>query len=133
MKDTENVFNVFKKFYFKGDIRCIIGLIWVAMLRSGSLWIFWMESHFSVHILVAYLENFSKHYNITIFFIKYISSYKTWKLQYRRITQDVPYRGCPNGFTSLLCSEKNWRLIQPVKTRSVDSVSEEKIGGWSSQ
>jgi len=35
--------------------------------------------HFSMHILVAYLESFSKHYNKT-FFIKYFLSYKGLKL-----------------------------------------------------
>jgi len=36
---------------------------------------------FIFHILVAYLESFSKYYN-KIFFIMYFSSYKACKLQH---------------------------------------------------
>jgi len=51
--------------------------------------------------------------------MKYFSIYKARKLQYRHITQDVPCGGCLNGFTPLLCSEKDWRLIQSMKVKSV--------------
>jgi len=37
-------------------------------------------SHFLLHILVAYLKSFSKHFNLKYFFIKYFSNYKIWKL-----------------------------------------------------
>jgi len=33
------------------------------------------------------------------------------------ITQ-VSRGGYPGGFTSLLCSEKDWRIMQPMKVRS---------------
>jgi len=36
------------------------------------------------------------------------------------ITQGVSHGDCPNGFTRLLCSEKNWRIMQPTKARSND-------------
>jgi len=53
-------------------------------------------------------------------------------------------RGCPSGFTCLLCLEKNWRIMQPMKARSRtmiqamkgrsddDLTNEGKIERWSS-
>jgi len=35
-------------------------------------------------------------------------------------TQGVPRGGCPSGFSCLLCSEKDWRIMQPMKARSDD-------------
>jgi len=47
------------------------------------------------------------------------------------ITQGVPRGGCPGGFTRFLCSEKNWRIIQPMKARSDDDpASQGEIGRW---
>jgi len=37
------------------------------------------------------------------------------------ITQSVPREGCLGGFTCLLCSEKNGRIMQPMKTRLDDA------------
>jgi len=39
------------------------------------------------------------------------------------ITQGVPRGGCPRGFTRLSCSEKDRRIMQPIKTRSDDLVN----------
>jgi len=36
------------------------------------------------------------------------------------ITQGVPHGGCPGGFTRLLCSEKDWRIMQPMNTKLDD-------------
>jgi len=54
------------------------------------IWIFSDTSYFWFQNLIASVESFQS-IIIKSFFIKYISSYKVWKLQYRRdsITQDV--------------------------------------------
>jgi len=41
----------------------------------------------------------------------------------------LPRGGCSGGFTRLLCSEKDWKIIQPMKARSDDDpVNEGNIG-----
>jgi len=44
------------------------------------------------------------------------------------ITQDVPHGDYPDRFTRLLCSKKDWRIMQPMKARSNDDpVDKDKI------
>jgi len=39
------------------------------------------------------------------------------------------HRGCPSGFTRLLCLEKDWRIIHSIEARSDDDPANEgKIG-----
>jgi len=80
MRRTKNIFR--QKFCeFEGDIRYYwFDLEWRCQDQSKATFNFFNEtSHFSLHILVAYLKSFSKHYN-NIF--KYFSNYK---LQYCRL------------------------------------------------
>ena len=59
------------------------------------------------------LQNSTRKY----FFIRYFLSYDAWKLQYADIciTQGIPHESC------LLCSEKDWGIMQPMKVKSNDA------------
>jgi len=49
-----------------------------------------------------------------------LESYSITNLLYILALPKCIRRCCPGKFTCLLCSKKNWRIMQPMKARSDD-------------